>query len=619
MVADLSTMPHLLIAGTTGSGKTVCMNSILAGLFMARTPEQLQLILIDTKIVEFSVYNHLPHLLGAKTEVITDPKKAAGGLRWAITEMERRYKMMAKAGVRNIKSYNSRPIGKQQAIFAGSEEVARLPERLSYIVIIVDEMVDLMITAQAEIENYITLLTRLSPAVGIHMILATQRPSVDVITGTIKANFPARIAFQVAQKNDSRMILDANGADKLLGRGDMLFMPSGSSKLIRAQGALTSDEDINRIVGFIMKQRPPVMEEKEDEAPIQKSKMPGVPDVGAEVSSNKPQLNLVDTAAKSGDVSDDPLLGKALQIIRETKCASTSSLQHTLHIEYDRAIRIMDAFEKMGIVGPARGSDTRAITPLHSDALSYVKGFEALNQGLTMEALKHFEKVTRFADGYFMVAQIHSRLGNYEKELKYAFKAKTMESELGDLTKRFSKTGVVGSFRVAKYVEVDIKVCPIFVDIMIAEANHRLGKNQKAYDIFEAIVSANPKYPEMKLLLSNFLMLVDPDDIPSLERVVELLDGIDYSGMENITGNCCVPYCCHLKAGALAKLCRFDEAMITYGLLIPAKGSASFFDTNKDLIMESIKDADEVSRNPGVSKENRKDYEAKRLSFMAAR
>jgi S-DNA-T family DNA segregation ATPase FtsK/SpoIIIE len=361
LVADLATMPHLLVAGATGSGKTVCMNSILAGLFMARTPEQLQLILIDPKIVEFSVYNHLPHLLGAKTEVITDPKKAAGALRWAITEMERRYKIMAKAGVRNIKSYNARPIEKQQALFEGAEEVARLPDRLSYIVIIVDELADLMMTAQAEVENYIARLAQLSRAVGIHMILATQRPSVDVITGTIKANFPARIAFQVAQKNDSRTILDANGADKLLGRGDMLFLPPGSSKLTRAQGALTSDEDINRIVGFIMKQRPFVVEEKGDAAPAQKSVLLGMPDAEAGAAGGKPVQSFDDMIVKGDDAEDDQLLEMSVQIIRETQRASTSSLQRRLRIGYTRAARIMDVLEQRGIVGPARGSDPREI------------------------------------------------------------------------------------------------------------------------------------------------------------------------------------------------------------------------------------------------------------------
>lgn len=364
LVADLATMPHLLVAGATGSGKTVCMNSILAGLFMARSPEQLQLMLIDPKIVEFSVYNHLPHLLGARNEVITDPKRVAGALRWAITEMERRYKIMAKAGVRNIKGYNSRPIEKQASLFGEGEEAARLPDRMPYIVIIVDELADLMMTAQAEIENYIARLAQLSRAVGIHMILATQRPSVDVITGTIKANFPARIAFQVAQKNDSRTILDANGADKLLGRGDMLFLPPGASKLIRAQGALTSDDDIRRVVDFIKKQCPDRVEDSGDaEAAGAGPGKPEAPKVAlAAPGEAKPVPSFDEMLAKGGDdAEDDQLIEMAVQIIRETQRASTSSLQRRLRIGYTRAARIMDVLEERGIVGPARGSDPREI------------------------------------------------------------------------------------------------------------------------------------------------------------------------------------------------------------------------------------------------------------------
>jgi S-DNA-T family DNA segregation ATPase FtsK/SpoIIIE len=363
LITDLASMPHLLVAGATGSGKTVCMNSILAGLFMSRSPDQLQLMLIDPKIVEFSVYNHLPHLLGARNEVITDPKRVAGALRWAITEMERRYRIMAKAGVRNIKSYNSRPVEKQASLFGEGEETSKLPDRLSYIVIIVDELADLMMTAQAEIENYIARLAQLSRAVGIHMILATQRPSVDVITGTIKANFPARIAFQVAQKNDSRTILDANGADKLMGRGDMLFLPPGASKLIRAQGALVSDEDIRKIVDFIKKQCP--MEIDEPAAAgnaTKKTESAGSGAATMPVPEAKPAASFDEMLAKGGDdAEDDQLIEMAIQIIRETQRASTSSLQRRLRIGYTRAARIMDVLEERGMVGPARGSDPREI------------------------------------------------------------------------------------------------------------------------------------------------------------------------------------------------------------------------------------------------------------------
>jgi len=340
IVADLADMPHLLIAGATGSGKTVCMNSVLAGLLMSRTPDQMRLMLIDPKIVEFSIYNHLPHLV---VPVITDPKKVAIGLRWAITEMEKRYKLFAKVGVRNIKSFNTRPILKQTEMFPGQvpppaeeEEQERIPDRLPYIVVVVDELADLMLVAQVDIEAGIARLAQLSRAVGIHMILATQRPSVNVITGTIKANFPARISFQVAQKVDSRTILDANGADKLLGKGDMLFLPPGSSKLIRAQGTMTTDQEIRKIVEFIGKQGQPQYEVAIKDRI--ESKMPDLP-----------------------EQEEDELLEAAIEIIRQTKRASTSALQRRLRIGYTRAARLMDLLEARGIVGPPCGSDPREI------------------------------------------------------------------------------------------------------------------------------------------------------------------------------------------------------------------------------------------------------------------
>lgn len=341
IVADLAEMPHLLIAGATGSGKTVCMNSILAGLLMVRTPEQMRLMLIDPKIVEFSLYNHLPHLV---VPVITDAKKVAIGLRWAITEMEKRYRLFAKVGVRNIQSYNTRPIAKQPELFAGSEITGQKessentpPHRLPYIVIVVDELADLMLVAQAEIENAIARLAQLSRAVGIHMILATQRPSVNVITGTIKANFPARISFQVAQKVDSRTILDANGADKLLGKGDMLFLPPGTSKLVRAQGTMTTDAELRRIVEFLKQQGRP-----EYETAIQDKMERAAPDL-------------------PDQEEDEDLIQAAIEVIRQTRRASTSSLQRRLRIGYTRAARLVDILEERGIVGPPRGSDPREI------------------------------------------------------------------------------------------------------------------------------------------------------------------------------------------------------------------------------------------------------------------
>ncbi len=342
IVADLARMPHLLIAGATGSGKSVCMNSILAGLLMARTPDELRLILVDPKIVEFAVYSNLPHLV---VPVITDPKKVALGLRWAITEMEKRYKQFAKAKVRNIEGFNNRQIVRQEELFNLETEPAPppddLPARLPYIVIIIDELADLMLAAGADIENAIARLAQLSRAVGIHMIIATQRPSVNVITGTIKANFPARIAFQVAQKVDSRTILDQSGADKLLGRGDMLYLPPSASKLIRAQGSMVSDDEIHRLTEFIKAQAEPAFE--------------------MEV---KNVLDKADADSGSGsldDGSDDELLTQAVEIIRETQRASTSSLQRRMRIGYTRAARVMDILEERGIVGPARGAEPREI------------------------------------------------------------------------------------------------------------------------------------------------------------------------------------------------------------------------------------------------------------------
>jgi S-DNA-T family DNA segregation ATPase FtsK/SpoIIIE len=338
IVADLARMPHLLIAGATGSGKTVCMNSILSGLLVSRTPAELRMILVDPKIVEFTPFNNLPHLV---VPVITDPKKVAIGLRWAINEMEKRYKLFAKVGVRNIEGYNSREVATQGDLFGPGGENDRIPARVPYIVIVIDELADLMLVDQAEIENCIARLAQLSRAVGIHMIIATQRPSVNVITGTIKANFPARIAFQVAQKVDSRTILDTVGADKLLGRGDMLFLPPGSSKLIRAQGAMVSDAEIRRVVEFVRNQ--------------------GAPQYEVEIKEKLEKSGASASGGEDGEGVDDELLEQCVQIIRETRRASTSSLQRRLRIGYTRAARIMDILEERGIVGPPRGSDPREI------------------------------------------------------------------------------------------------------------------------------------------------------------------------------------------------------------------------------------------------------------------
>lgn len=315
LIADLTQMPHLLIAGTTGSGKTVCVNSIIAGLLFHAPPERLKFVMIDPKMVELAVYHSLPHMLAP---VVTDPKKAAATLTWVVTEMENRYRLFANRGVRNIQAFN-----------AQSEDL------LPYIIVVIDELADLMIVAQDKVEGAITRLAQLSRAVGIHLILATQRPSVDVITGVIKANFPARISFKVASKVDSRTVLDMNGADKLLGKGDLLFLQPGESKLIRGQGAFVIDEEINRVVEFVSKQRSP---------------------------EYHPEIQSVnETKDSTGDLGKDELFDDAVRVVLETGVASASTLQRRLRLGYTRAARIIDQMELEGIVGPHNGQKPREI------------------------------------------------------------------------------------------------------------------------------------------------------------------------------------------------------------------------------------------------------------------
>jgi S-DNA-T family DNA segregation ATPase FtsK/SpoIIIE len=314
VVSDLGDMPHILIAGTTGSGKTVCVNSLILSVLYRATPEEVKFLMVDPKMVEMSVYNGLPHLL---CPVVTDAKKVSSALGWLVSEMEERYKLLARVAARNIESYNQKE------------------ERLPYIVVVIDELADLMMVAANQIENAITRLAQLSRAVGIHLILATQRPSVDVITGVIKANFPARISFKVASKVDSRTVLDANGADKLLGKGDMLFMRPGESKLIRAQGSFLKDAEIERVVKFINAQAEPVYEES-----ILK----------AETKS----LNIAER-------EKDALFDEAVRLILESNQASVSILQRRLMLGYARAARLIDSMEQEGIVGPYQGSKPRKI------------------------------------------------------------------------------------------------------------------------------------------------------------------------------------------------------------------------------------------------------------------
>ena len=384
LIYDLTKAPHLLVAGATGSGKSVCLNSILAGILMSRTPEQLRLILVDPKRVEFTAYNDLPHLL---VPVINDSKRVAFGLRWAIIEMDKRYKMLQKVGCRNIVSFNTRTKTTQGDFFAGDTQegaVESFPDKLPYIVIVVDEVADIMATVGKEVEPAIARLTSLSRAVGIHLILATQRPSVDVITGTIKANIPGRIAFKVSQANDSRTILDCPGAEELIGRGDMLFLKEGS-QLQRAQGAWVDDSEIARVVAFV----------KEHCNPCYDQTLMGKMDRIKELDPNEAlEAGLDDSAAPSGGAtgggggevigtvdedSDEAMADKALEVIRMTRRASTTMLQRRMRIGYTRAARLMDILESRGIVAPQGSTgagareiliDLDAIVPSHPGSVN---------------------------------------------------------------------------------------------------------------------------------------------------------------------------------------------------------------------------------------------------------
>jgi len=327
VVTDLGDMPHLLIAGATGSGKTVCVNSIITSMLFLATPDDVKFLMVDPKRVELAIFNDIPHLL---CPVVTEHKKVSGALDWVVGEMDGRYKLFAKVGVRNIDLYNQK-VQKETPAEGAEEGLSTLP----YIIVIIDELADLMAIAQREIESAIQRLAQLSRAVGIHIILATQRPSVDVITGVIKANFPARISFKVATKVDSRTVLDANGADKLLGKGDMLFLEPGAPKPIRAQGSLVTDAEIERVVQFIKSQRPPQYDES--------------------ILSEQAQKMTMKRFEK------DEIYGEAVRVILETRQASVSILQRRLGLGYTRAARIIDMMEQEGIVGPYQGSKARDI------------------------------------------------------------------------------------------------------------------------------------------------------------------------------------------------------------------------------------------------------------------
>jgi len=319
-IASLAAMPHLLIAGATGSGKTVCMNGLIVSLLYQNTPADLRFIMIDPKRVELSYYNGIPHLL---TPVVTDVKKTLNALRWAIKEMERRFDILAAARRKEIASFNT---------------YAKEDERLPYIVVVIDEMADIMVTSGAEAENLIIRLAQMARAVGIHLVLATQRPSVDVITGLIKANITSRIAFSVASQMDSRTILDTPGAEKLIGRGDMLFISAELSKPVRIQGAYISDSEIERVVDFL--------------------KANGEPQYQEEVVSRS--TNSSDGSNEDLE-EDDELITEAKEVLLQAGKASASFLQRRLRIGYARAARILDILESQGYIGPADGARPREV------------------------------------------------------------------------------------------------------------------------------------------------------------------------------------------------------------------------------------------------------------------
>jgi len=329
-VTDLTKMPHLLVAGATGAGKSVCINCLIASLLFKASPENLRLLMIDPKVVELTMYNEIPHLL---VPVITEPKKASEALKWAVAEMESRYQLLAKLSVRNLADYNAKT-EKITATSMSEDEEAEAPKKLPYIVIIIDEFADLMLTAPADVETSLMSLAQKSRAVGIHIILATQRPSVNVITGVIKANFPSRIAFQVASKTDSRTILDMNGAERLLGKGDMLFLPGGQGEPVRIHGAFVSGEETERLVASI---------------------------VACKYEAEEVSVFLDRSNFGGGDDEQDELFDDAVRLIFEFDQASTSFLQRRMKIGYSRAARLMDELESAHIVGPAEGAKPREI------------------------------------------------------------------------------------------------------------------------------------------------------------------------------------------------------------------------------------------------------------------
>ncbi len=338
IIGNIAKFPHMLIAGTTGSGKSVCMNSIIISLLYKASPEDVKLIMVDPKMVELGIYNGIPHLL---IPVVTDPKKAAGSLQWAVTEMMRRYRSMSDAGVRDLESYNS-------MIDGGEVEGERLPQ----VVVIIDELADLMLVAAKEVEESICRIAQMGRAAGIHLIIATQRPSADVITGLMKANIPSRIAFAVASAMESRIILDTQGAEKLVGKGDMLYSPIGSGKPQRVQGCFVTDAEVEAVAGYVKEHFASTYDQAVMDDIERKAEQTGSKGAHATASDPDPSAD---------ELAHDEMLPDAVEVILETKQASVSLLQRRLKLGYARAARIVDEMEEMGIVGPFVGSKPRQI------------------------------------------------------------------------------------------------------------------------------------------------------------------------------------------------------------------------------------------------------------------
>jgi S-DNA-T family DNA segregation ATPase FtsK/SpoIIIE len=354
-VQDLATTPHLLMAGSTGSGKSVGLNAMICSILLNATPDEVKMIMVDPKMLELSVYDGIPHLI---SPVVTNPKKAAAALQWAVSEMESRYKMMAERGVRNISGFNElaeklqkeydQELKKRQKANKGvkpamaeeEDDEGVLPEppaKLPYIVILIDELADLMMVASKGVEDSLTRLAQMARAAGIHLIVATQRPSVDVLTGIIKANFPTRMSYKVTSRVDSRTILDAMGADKLLGKGDMLFLPPGTTKLQRLHGVMVSDAEIQRIVDFIKKQAKPHYQEDIFQSVVQEE------------------------SKREEEEEFDEKYDEALAIVAKDRQASISYIQRRLRIGYNRAARIIETMEREGVVGPSDGVKPREV------------------------------------------------------------------------------------------------------------------------------------------------------------------------------------------------------------------------------------------------------------------